>query len=188
MPADSRCNIGLESGKYRWGVFRGFIVRAIAGSAAGIVTSVRGGAVSGHHSQATRGLAGPLAAIVLAAALAACSTATPPADAPGVSLTDIAYRLPQPARPHFALSEIASLAQMTDRQLTQRLGTPDFTRHDEPAEIWQYRSASCVLDVFLYPEDGGLKVVHATTRDRVKLGTPDNSCTPFPDQRSASAQ
>ncbi len=187
MPSDSHCNIETESGKYRWGVFRGFIVRAMAGSAAGMVTAASGGRRD-RRFNAIRTLRGPLAALLVAASLAACSTGSAPTDGPGVSPTDIAYRLPGPARPHFSLTELASLTQMSDSQLTQRLGAPDFTRHDAPAEIWQYRSASCVLDVFLYPEDGGLKVVHATTRDRVKLGTPDDSCTPFPDQRSASAQ
>jgi hypothetical protein len=130
---------------------------------------------------------GTIAVLLLAAALAACQAGNGPSATAGLSPADIAYRLPNLARPHFSLTEMASLTQMSDRQLIQRLGTPDFTRHDAPAEIWQYRSASCVLDVFLYPENGTLKVVHATTRDRAKLGTPDDSCTPFPDQRSASA-
>jgi hypothetical protein len=153
VPSDSICNIETESGKYRWGVFRGFIVRAMAGSAAGIVTAANGG----RRDRRSNSVRGPLAALLAAVSLAACSTGGVPSGGPLVQPTDIAYRLPGPAKPHFALSEIASLT-------------------------------SCVLDVFLYPEDGGLKVVHATTRDRVKLGTPDNSCTPFPDQRSASAQ
>ncbi|WP_189049877.1 hypothetical protein [Aliidongia dinghuensis] len=128
---------------------------------------------------------GPVAAALIALSLAACSTGAPQA---ALSPADVSYRSPQPARAHFAVAEMASLHDMSDRQLVQRLGTPDFTRRDPPAEIWQYRSASCVLDVFLYPGDGGLKVAHATTRDRIKLGTPDNGCTPFPDQRSASAK
>jgi hypothetical protein len=130
---------------------------------------------------------GTTAVVLLAVSLAACSTGNGPSGNAALSPSDPSYRAPT-ARPHFSLTEMASLSQMSDRQLTQRLGAPDFTRRDAPAEIWQYRSASCVLDVFLYPEGGGLKVVHATTRDRDKLGTPDDSCTPFPDQRSASAQ
>ncbi|HEV2678248.1 MAG TPA: hypothetical protein VGV37_27215 [Aliidongia sp.] len=137
---------------------------------------------------ARRNLRNPVGAILLATLLAACSTGV---NAPGnaaLSPTDVTYRTPQAARPHFALAEMASLHDMSDRQLMQRLGSPDFTRRDPPAEIWQYRSASCVLDVFLYPEAGGLKVAHATTRDRARLGTPDDGCSPFPDQRSASAE
>lgn len=170
------------------GVFSGgFILRAMSGSAAGIVEAGCRLSRNGKFRAPSPWFGGPAAAFLLATLLTACSTANGPSEN-AVSPTDIAYRLPSPVRPHFSLTEIASLTQMSDRQLTQRLGAPDFTRHDDPAEIWQYRSASCVLDVFLYPEGGGLKVVHATTRDRVKLGTPDNSCTPFPDQRSASAE
>jgi hypothetical protein len=175
VPFDSRCNAILESGKYRQGVVRGFIVRVMSGFAG----TIRGDRDTAKHR-------GPLVAVLSAALLAACSPGTP--TAPSLAPTDIAYRTPNPARPHFALAEMASLTQMSDRQLMQRLGSPDFTRRDPPAEIWQYRSASCVLDVFLYPEADGLKVLHATTRDRTKLGTPDDGCTPFPDQRSASAQ
>lgn len=159
----------------------------MSGSAAGIVEA---GHVAGRDAnfRFPKLFGGAPAAMLLAAALAACQTGNAPSDTAGLSPADIAYRTPNLARPHFSLTEMASLTRMSDRQLTQRLGAPDFTRHDAPAEIWQYRSASCVLDVFLYPEDGGLKVVHATTRDRAKLGTPDDSCTPFPDQRSASAE
>jgi len=159
----------------------------MSGSAAGIVDAGCGARRDGKF-QLPKLFGGPIAVALLAATLAACSTGTPPTETPSLAPADVAYRTPGAARPHFSLTEMASLTQMSDSQLTQRLGAPDFTRHDAPAEIWQYRSASCVLDVFLYPEDGSLKVVHATTRDRVKLGTPDNSCTPFPDQRSASAQ
>jgi hypothetical protein len=160
----------------------------MSGSAAGIVGSVcREGGVE-HLHRPPRRFAAPTAAVLLAALLAACSTSGSGSNQAGLSPTDPNYRSPLPARPHFALAEMASLQDMSDRQLVQRLGTPDFTRRDPPAEIWQYRSASCVLDVFLYPGDSGLKVAHATTRDRVKLGTPDNGCTPFPDQRSASAE
>lgn len=187
MPFDSHCNAGSESGKYRRGRFRGFVLRAMSGSAAGIVGTGCGARRDGNF-RFPKLFGGIPAAVLLAAALAACSTGNAPSENAALSPADIAYRAPNAARPHFSLTEMASLTRMSDRQLTQRLGTPDFTRHDDPAEIWQYRSASCVLDVFLYPEDGGLKVAHATTRDRVKLGTPDDSCTPFPDQRSASAQ
>jgi hypothetical protein len=187
MPPDSRCTAGSESGRYRWGKFRGIILRAMSGSVAGIVETGCG-AWRDWNFRFPKLFGGTTAAVLLAASLAACSTGNAPSETAALSPGDIAYRTPNAARPHFSLTEMASLSQMSDRQLTQRLGAPDFTRRDAPAEIWQYRSASCVLDVFLYPEDGGLKVVHATTRDRVKLGTPDNSCTPFPDQRSASAQ
>ena len=36
--------------------------------------------------------------------------------------------------------------------LHKMFGVPDFKHSDPPAEIWQYRRDSCLLDVFLYVE------------------------------------
>ena len=36
--------------------------------------------------------------------------------------------------------------------LYRMFGVPDFKYSDPPAEIWQYRKDSCLLDVFLYIE------------------------------------
>ena len=34
------------------------------------------------------------------------------------------------------------------------LGKPGFVRRDDPARMWRYRHAGCVLDLFLYAETG----------------------------------
>ncbi|MGE4563100.1 MAG: hypothetical protein AAEC10_09200, partial [Rhodospirillales bacterium] len=40
-----------------------------------------------------------------------------------------------------------------DRQLLiTLLGKPGFMRRDGPAEIWQYKTLACTLDVFLYKD------------------------------------
>ncbi|MFM9842099.1 MAG: hypothetical protein ACKVOI_03925 [Dongiaceae bacterium] len=39
------------------------------------------------------------------------------------------------------------------------LGMPKLVRRDDPAEVWQYRSSACVLDVFLYPVETGAQQV-----------------------------
>ena len=51
-------------------------------------------------------------------------------------------------------------------ELAQELGEPQLRRREAPAEIWQYRGKRCVLDLFLYPEAGTLKVTHIEARDR----------------------
>jgi hypothetical protein len=89
--------------------------------------------------------------------------------------------------PLLEVAQLASLKALSTEALVARLGQPDFTRQDPPAEIWQYRGATCVLDVFLYPEDGEMKVLHAATRDRDRVQAPENNCTPFGATRSASA-
>jgi len=119
--------------------------------------------------------------------LAACSSpgglsgAQPPP-------SPVAAAPPVASHPVLEVAQLGSLKTMSSQALVARLGEPDFTRHDPPAEIWQYRGSTCVLDVFLYPEDDGqMKVAHAATRDRDRLQAPENACSPFAPTRSASA-
>jgi hypothetical protein len=112
--------------------------------------------------------------------------AAPVAAPPAVIAASLPIRPAAPRRPVFPASQIPTLAEKTPEELKALLGEPDFTRRDPPAEIWQYRSATCVLDLFLYPEGSALKVMHASTRDRVLDAAPGQGCTPFGDDRSAS--
>lgn len=41
------------------------------------------------------------------------------------------------------------------------LGNPAMVRREPPAEIWQYRNETCVLDVYVYG-----RVTHAEIRER----------------------
>lgn len=45
------------------------------------------------------------------------------------------------------------------------LGEPKRIRKEDSAQVWQYDGGSCVLDLFLYPEGGGHRVVHLEARD-----------------------
>ena len=54
----------------------------------------------------------------------------------------------QPALSSHHPSELAGLKS---DKVTELLGSPNLVRHDAPAQIWQYRSGDCVLDIFLYP-------------------------------------
>ena len=47
------------------------------------------------------------------------------------------------------------------------LGQPEFKRRDGQAEIWQYKSAECVLSVFIYEDmdSGQRRVLHFDGRD-----------------------
>jgi hypothetical protein len=127
-----------------------------------------------------------LLAGVLSLGLAACAG---PGAGPAPNPAAIAVApAPVPQRPTLEVAQLTSLKALTTQDLIDRLGRPDFTRRDPPAEIWQYRSSTCVLNVFLYPEDGGqMKVLDAATRDRDRLQAPENNCTPFGPTRSASA-
>ncbi|MCB2100236.1 MAG: hypothetical protein KDE22_05165, partial [Rhodobacterales bacterium] len=56
---------------------------------------------------------------------------------------------------------------LTDDRLRALLGSPDFRRRDNGAELWQYRTATCSFDLFLYPAAGrGHAVKYVDVRDR----------------------
>ena len=77
-------------------------------------------------------------------------------------------------------SDPKQLFGMDDAGLTNLLGAPVFQRHDAPAELWQYRHKSCVLDLYLYRESGdpggGLRVQHYDVRSTSGGGFPARDC------------
>lgn len=94
---------------------------------------------------------------------------------PGLGLTGgLAGLLPEaPARPdNMSLAPQAGtgaaapeLVGMTAQQLGGLLGQPRYLRRESPAQVWQYTDRRCILDIFLYPEQGEYRVVHVETRD-----------------------
>ena len=63
-----------------------------------------------------------------------------------------------------------------------------FADVDPPAELWQYRSADCVLDVFLYGDGGSYRVVRSATRDRHVLPPLVASCSAAFDRRARQSR
>ena len=116
------------------------------------------------------------------AVLAACATVTrgtasdsgaaaPSAQGPPVEWSD---RLSPPplglssdpkrfigAKPDFLLAE---------------LGEPFTLRKEAPAQVWQYRTDQCVLDIFLYEEADGPAVVYLEARDLQASPTETGVC------------
>ena len=74
-------------------------------------------------------------------------------------------------------ADFATLNGLNAADLRRLLGDPDFRRQEPPAQIWQYRTTECVLDVFLYSDAGGeYHVVHAEIRDRGVVRVSQSSC------------
>lgn len=94
---------------------------------------------------------------------------------PGLGVTSgLIGLLPEaPARPdNMSLAPQAGTAAaapelvgMTAQQLGGLLGQPRYLRRENPAQVWQYTDRRCILDIFLYPEQGEYRVVHVETRD-----------------------
>ncbi len=114
-------------------------------------------------------------------ATTACETAPPPpgSGAAVPPATDPDPDLERPpggtAPPQPAPDRLTGL----DRDDVMRLlGPADFARRDGPTEMLQYRGASCILDLFLYPGPpaGSLRVEHMETRDREMRPVPNDDC------------
>ena len=54
----------------------------------------------------------------------------------------------------------ARLLKMREEKLTQILGRPGIVRREASARVWQYRTPSCVLNLYLYNEMNVLRVVY----------------------------
>ena len=114
--------------------------------------------------------------------LAACQTSGPQARPNGAPPGNAAGPMSAPApsaRPPAvgggALPSTAELAADPMRfkglwgpDVTGLLGAPSFQRHDGDSDIWQYYgpASACVLDLFLYPDQGQPRVAHAELRSR----------------------
>jgi len=68
------------------------------------------------------------------------------------------------------------LLQLSGKKVAALLGPASYVRRDGPAEIWQYRAAHCVLDVFLFQDNGGLSVAHVDLRRRAGGTIPERRC------------
>jgi hypothetical protein len=97
-------------------------------------------------------LAGPALAIV--ALLTGCQAAPPPPDA----------------------VHSASILGLDSGAVRKLLGEPGLIRRDTPAEVWQYRTASCVLDVVLYDQASGPRVVYTEARTPAAEPTQAGPC------------
>jgi hypothetical protein len=70
----------------------------------------------------------------------------------------------------------ASILGLDGGAVRKLLGEPGLIRREEPAEVWQYRTASCVLDVVLYDQASGPRVVYTEARTPTAEPTQADPC------------
>lgn len=130
--------------------------------------------------------------IIAASALAACSTALAPPPAALVPAAAVPAPPAPPAAPAvpaaMRVPELPVLTGMEPAQVIALLGEPDLRRPEPPAELWQYRDADCVLDVFLYAESGHYRVLRSETRNRHVLPPLVGSCTAAFDRQARQSR
>ena len=61
-----------------------------------------------------------------------------------------------------ATSGPTKLHNLSSSQIVAMLGEPGFKREENPAQIWRYRSDSCVLELMLYRSDRDLQPRHVS--------------------------
>lgn len=63
-------------------------------------------------------------------------------------------------------TEGPGLVGLASRDVEGMFGRPRFVRRDGPAQIWQYGTDLCTLNLFLYRDGPAFKVRHVEFRDR----------------------
>lgn len=66
---------------------------------------------------------------------------------------------------------LRDLTGMHQPEILAMLGKPDLKRLEPPAELWQYRAADCVLNLFFYREQDGYRLAHAEAWQRNLTGS-----------------
>ena len=56
------------------------------------------------------------------------------------------------------------------------LGDPTRIRSEDPAQVWQYVTGDCVVDLYLYTHSGGLKVTYVEARSHTAESAPTARC------------
>lgn len=58
----------------------------------------------------------------------------------------------------------ARLKGLGTAHVRELLGEPGMLRREPPAEVWQYHGLGCVVDVFLYEDNGAQRVTYVQVR------------------------
>lgn len=66
--------------------------------------------------------------------------------------------------------ELKELTGLRPAAIVALFGDPDLRRDEPPAELWQYRAADCILNLFFYRENDGYRLLRAETWQRNLAG------------------
>jgi hypothetical protein len=65
-----------------------------------------------------------------------------------------------------------TMNHLTQREVTALYGAPAMTRKDADAQVWQYRSDECVMDVYFYGSGDGRPVTYVDYRGKASVSAP----------------
>lgn len=114
----------------------------------------------------------PVAGTEASAPASAAPSIAGPAPAPDAATGEAAtasFETAPPADP----DEVMGLGRNAVQEL---LGKPGLVRREAPAEVWQYQSRGCVLDLFLYEEAAEFEVVYIEARTGHAITAATDAC------------
>ena len=104
------------------------------------------------------------------------STFIPPVTSQAALATQAARTEVLPPRLPETERDPERLLHMNRRTISSLLGKPEFVRREATARVWQYRIARCVLNLFLYDEAAGHRVIHYEFRPTMVGSGPIDDC------------
>jgi len=72
--------------------------------------------------------------------------------------------------------QLARFRNLRAADVEALVGSPDFRRVEPPGELWQYRTAACVVDIFFYGKGDDRRVTQVYGRGRDPARTDDRRC------------
>jgi hypothetical protein len=87
-----------------------------------------------------------------------------------------APRQAEPQLPAASNQEPRRLLGLTATDLIGHFGNPTFQVREGNSLKLQFRGLRCVLDAYLYPQDGGLRVTHVDARTPTGTDTDQAAC------------
>lgn len=115
--------------------------------------------------------------------LAACASApqqsetTEPASTEPTPAPEVAAVVPPPPPEPEPVPDFTKFINQEGLEITAILGEPGFVRRDPPAELWQYRTQDCTLDLFFYDDGYGVyRLAHLDFRGAIYNRDQEDNC------------
>lgn len=121
----------------------------------------------------------PFGLLLLGACAGGVPVSEPSAPAGGVNQAvphPDTFHLPEAVEPEIPDITAEALLGLEGEELAALLGQPIQRRREAPAEIWQYRTGSCVVDVVFYETDASARVDYVEARDRTAEPADSGAC------------
>jgi hypothetical protein len=87
-----------------------------------------------------------------------------------------ATRSDTPIGPSHLTGDPSELVGLDNAAVLRALGDPQWIRKEMPAQVWQYATADCIVDLYLYDRNGALKVTFVEARSHKAEAEPTARC------------